>query len=149
MNLSQLNLYCIGFPRVLMPNRLLHHKRAPRSLLRVYVHNVARRSRVVCNAICVCGKSRSLNISPSTPTDPPTPSAMPSTTQDLLTRMRAHKGNVPTLPKTKYCTLCPATFTRTMHLNRHLRSRTWGSILIPRGLTIELQTQTTECIDAT
>ncbi|KAJ7858340.1 hypothetical protein B0H14DRAFT_3635157 [Mycena olivaceomarginata] len=49
---------------------------------------------------------------------------MPSTTQDLLTRMRAHKGNLPTLPKTKYCTLCPATFTRTMHLNRHLRSHT-------------------------
>ncbi|KAF7356015.1 Zinc finger protein klf1 [Mycena venus] len=36
--------------------------------------------------------------------------------------MRAHKGNVPSLPQTKYCSLCPAKFTRTTHLNRHLRS---------------------------
>lgn len=33
------------------------------------------------------------------------------------------KGNMPSLPQTKYCTLCPAKFTRTTHLNRHLRSR--------------------------
>ncbi|KAJ7506921.1 hypothetical protein B0H11DRAFT_1973396 [Mycena galericulata] len=38
--------------------------------------------------------------------------------------MRAHKGNVPSLPQTKYCSLCPAKFTRTTHLNRHLRSHT-------------------------
>ncbi|KAJ7160337.1 hypothetical protein C8R46DRAFT_1285992 [Mycena filopes] len=39
-------------------------------------------------------------------------------------RVRAHKGNVPSLPQTKYCSLCPAKFTRTTHLNRHLRSHT-------------------------
>ncbi|KAJ7022590.1 hypothetical protein C8F04DRAFT_236706 [Mycena alexandri] len=52
----------------------------------------------------------------------------PTTTLDatkkLLPRVRAHKGNVPSLPQTKYCSLCPAKFTRTTHLNRHLRSRT-------------------------
>ncbi|KAJ7763504.1 hypothetical protein B0H14DRAFT_2972275 [Mycena olivaceomarginata] len=47
---------------------------------------------------------------------------MPSTAQDPLARMRAHKGNTPTLPQTKHCSLCPAKFTRTTHLNRHLRS---------------------------
>ncbi|KAJ7306899.1 hypothetical protein DFH08DRAFT_720522 [Mycena albidolilacea] len=47
-----------------------------------------------------------------------------STTDDPLSRMREHKGNVPILPKTKCCTLCPAKFTRTAHLNRHLRSHT-------------------------
>ncbi|KIY66799.1 hypothetical protein CYLTODRAFT_423072 [Cylindrobasidium torrendii FP15055 ss-10] len=39
-------------------------------------------------------------------------------------RMRAHKGNAPTLPQTKFCPLCPAKFTRTTHLHRHLRSHT-------------------------
>ncbi|KAJ7436488.1 hypothetical protein B0H11DRAFT_2110335 [Mycena galericulata] len=38
--------------------------------------------------------------------------------------MRAHKGNAPSLPQTKYCSLCPAKFTRTTHLNRHLRTHT-------------------------
>ncbi|KAJ6453164.1 hypothetical protein C8R45DRAFT_1083194 [Mycena sanguinolenta] len=46
------------------------------------------------------------------------------TSDKLLSRMRAHKGNVPSLPQTKYCSLCPAKFTRTTHLNRHLRSHT-------------------------
>ena len=40
-------------------------------------------------------------------------------------RMRCHKGNKPSLPQTKYCSLCPAKFTRTTHLNRHLRTRMW------------------------
>ncbi|PPQ68789.1 LOW QUALITY PROTEIN: hypothetical protein CVT25_008867 [Psilocybe cyanescens] len=40
-----------------------------------------------------------------------------------VSRMRSHKGNMPSLPQTKYCALCPAKFTRTTHLNRHLRSR--------------------------
>ncbi|KAF8175608.1 hypothetical protein K438DRAFT_1847413 [Mycena galopus ATCC 62051] len=52
----------------------------------------------------------------------------PNTTQDtsdkLVSRRQAHKGNVPTLPQTNYCSLCPAKFTRTTHLNRHLRSHT-------------------------
>ncbi|KAJ7273751.1 fungal-specific transcription factor domain-containing protein [Mycena rebaudengoi] len=46
------------------------------------------------------------------------------TTAKAPSRMRAHKGNVPSLPQTKYCSLCPAKFTRTTHLNRHLRSHT-------------------------
>ncbi|KAG6844642.1 hypothetical protein H0H87_005155 [Tephrocybe sp. NHM501043] len=41
-----------------------------------------------------------------------------------VSRMRNHKGNVPVLPQTKYCPLCPAKFTRTTHLNRHMRSHT-------------------------
>lgn len=38
--------------------------------------------------------------------------------------MHAHKGNIPSLPQTKQCAMCPARFTRTTHLNRHLRSHT-------------------------
>ena len=38
-------------------------------------------------------------------------------------KMRSHKGNVPVLPKSKLCPHCSATFTRTTHLNRHLRTR--------------------------
>ncbi|XP_006462909.1 hypothetical protein AGABI2DRAFT_224564 [Agaricus bisporus var. bisporus H97] len=41
-----------------------------------------------------------------------------------VSRMRHHKGNMPSLPQTKFCSLCPAKFTRTTHLNRHLRSHT-------------------------
>ncbi|KAI0314449.1 fungal-specific transcription factor domain-containing protein [Amylostereum chailletii] len=41
-----------------------------------------------------------------------------------VSRMRAHKGNVPQLPQTKLCPFCPAKFTRTTHLNRHLRNHT-------------------------
>ncbi|TFY72588.1 hypothetical protein EVG20_g412 [Dentipellis fragilis] len=41
---------------------------------------------------------------------------------DLSSRMRCHKGNKPSLPQTKHCPLCPAKFTRTTHLNRHLRT---------------------------
>ncbi|KAF7984263.1 hypothetical protein HWV62_16106 [Athelia sp. TMB] len=39
-------------------------------------------------------------------------------------KMRSHKGNVPVLPKSKLCPHCAATFTRTTHLNRHLRTHT-------------------------
>ncbi|KAK0243899.1 hypothetical protein EDD85DRAFT_806025 [Armillaria nabsnona] len=41
-----------------------------------------------------------------------------------VSRIRSHKGNAPTLPQTKYCPLCPAKFTRTTHLHRHIRSHT-------------------------
>ncbi|KAJ7894224.1 hypothetical protein B0H14DRAFT_2334520 [Mycena olivaceomarginata] len=41
-----------------------------------------------------------------------------------LCRMRSHKGNMPSLPQTKHCPSCPAKFTRTTHLKRHLRSHT-------------------------
>ncbi|KII92001.1 hypothetical protein PLICRDRAFT_103263 [Plicaturopsis crispa FD-325 SS-3] len=39
-------------------------------------------------------------------------------------RMRSHPGNVPILPQTKLCPHCPAKFTRTTHLNRHMRTHT-------------------------
>ncbi|KAL4259105.1 Zinc cluster transcription factor 47 [Pleurotus pulmonarius] len=39
-------------------------------------------------------------------------------------KMRSHRGNVPVLPQTKLCPHCPAKFTRTTHLNRHLRTHT-------------------------
>ncbi|KDQ50554.1 hypothetical protein JAAARDRAFT_199949 [Jaapia argillacea MUCL 33604] len=41
-----------------------------------------------------------------------------------MSRIRSHKGNIPSLPQTKLCPMCPAKFTRTTHLNRHLRSHT-------------------------
>ncbi|KZT24208.1 hypothetical protein NEOLEDRAFT_1242675 [Neolentinus lepideus HHB14362 ss-1] len=39
-----------------------------------------------------------------------------------VSRMRSHRGNMPSLPQTKQCPLCPAKFTRTTHLNRHMRT---------------------------
>jgi hypothetical protein len=72
-----------------------------------------------------------LRLSPAMP--PPFYSVIPSSISrkhsiDLkangeVSRMRSHKGNMPSLPQTKHCSLCPAKFTRTTHLNRHLRSR--------------------------
>ncbi|KAF9219611.1 hypothetical protein BS17DRAFT_385875 [Gyrodon lividus] len=41
-----------------------------------------------------------------------------------ISKMRSHKGNIPVLPQTKLCPRCPAKFTRTTHLNRHLRTHT-------------------------
>lgn len=41
-----------------------------------------------------------------------------------VSKMRSHKGNIPILPQTKLCPQCPAKFTRTTHLNRHLRTHT-------------------------
>ncbi|KAH9062376.1 fungal-specific transcription factor domain-containing protein [Lactarius vividus] len=41
-----------------------------------------------------------------------------------VSRMRSHRGNIPQLPQTKLCPFCPAKFTRTTHLNRHLRNHT-------------------------
>ncbi|KAA1472942.1 hypothetical protein DENSPDRAFT_839343 [Dentipellis sp. KUC8613] len=57
----------------------------------------------------------------------PPPSAPPAVEykkDGTVSRMRAHKGNVPQLPQTKLCPFCPAKFTRTTHLNRHLRNHT-------------------------
>ncbi|KAI0051409.1 hypothetical protein FA95DRAFT_1554493 [Auriscalpium vulgare] len=53
-----------------------------------------------------------------------TPAHDPLTADDPSARMRAHGGNRPSLPQTKQCPLCPAKFTRTTHLNRHLRTHT-------------------------
>ncbi|KAI0069899.1 hypothetical protein K474DRAFT_1609674 [Panus rudis PR-1116 ss-1] len=44
------------------------------------------------------------------------------TKDGTVSRMRSHKGNAPSLPQNKLCPLCPARFTRTTHLNRHLRT---------------------------
>ncbi|KAH7920694.1 hypothetical protein BV22DRAFT_1050168 [Leucogyrophana mollusca] len=41
-----------------------------------------------------------------------------------ISKMRSHRGNVPVLPQTKLCPHCPAKFTRTTHLNRHMRTHT-------------------------
>ncbi|KAF8995473.1 fungal-specific transcription factor domain-containing protein [Cyathus striatus] len=41
-----------------------------------------------------------------------------------MSRMRNHAGNHPVLPQNKVCPYCPAKFTRTTHLNRHLRTHT-------------------------
>ncbi|KAF7345372.1 C6 transcription factor [Mycena venus] len=41
-----------------------------------------------------------------------------------ISKMRAHKGNVPTLPQTKVCPHCSARFTRTTHLTRHMKNHT-------------------------
>ncbi len=50
-----------------------------------------------------------------------------------VSRMRSHRGNVPQLPQTKLCPFCPAKFTRTTHLNRHLRNRELPTPLAPRS----------------
>ena len=58
---------------------------------------------------------------------PPPPATMDSVEykkDGTVSRMRSHRGNVPQLPQTKLCPFCPAKFTRTTHLNRHLRNRT-------------------------
>jgi len=64
-----------------------------------------------------------------------------------VSRMRAHRGNVPQLPQTKLCPFCPAKFTRTTHLNRHLRNR---QSLSPLQLSCShltlVQIQTSACI---
>ncbi|KAI8994091.1 fungal-specific transcription factor domain-containing protein [Trametes punicea] len=45
------------------------------------------------------------------------------TKSGAVSKMRSHRGNIPTLPQNKLCPLCPAKFTRTTHLNRHLKTR--------------------------
>jgi hypothetical protein len=59
------------------------------------------------------------------PPPPPTTAVSVEYKKDgTVSRMRSHRGNVPQLPQTKLCPFCPAKFTRTTHLNRHLRNRT-------------------------
>ncbi|KAF8170280.1 hypothetical protein K438DRAFT_1729871 [Mycena galopus ATCC 62051] len=41
-----------------------------------------------------------------------------------ISKMRSHKGNVPTLPQTKACPHCSARFTRSTHLTRHMKNHT-------------------------
>ncbi|KAG2009474.1 STE-12 alpha [Coprinopsis cinerea AmutBmut pab1-1] len=57
-------------------------------------------------------------------TEPPLHSPIEYRANGEISRMRSHKGNMPSLPQNKFCSLCPAKFTRTTHLNRHLRSHT-------------------------
>lgn len=54
---------------------------------------------------------------------PPSPPAVEYKKDGSVSRMRSHRGNIPQLPQTKLCPYCPAKFTRTTHLNRHLRNR--------------------------
>ncbi|KAH8997706.1 fungal-specific transcription factor domain-containing protein [Lactarius hatsudake] len=55
---------------------------------------------------------------------PPSPTTAVEYKKDgTVSRMRSHRGNIPQLPQTKLCPFCPAKFTRTTHLNRHLRNR--------------------------
>lgn len=56
---------------------------------------------------------------------------------------------MPSLPQTKYCFLCPAKFTRTTHLNRHLRSREHSLDIFTKLLTDSVQIPTSGHIDAT
>ncbi|KAJ7874756.1 fungal-specific transcription factor domain-containing protein [Mycena olivaceomarginata] len=39
-----------------------------------------------------------------------------------ISKMRAHRGNIPTLPQTKACPHCSARFTRSTHLTRHMKN---------------------------
>ncbi|KAJ7668458.1 fungal-specific transcription factor domain-containing protein [Mycena polygramma] len=41
-----------------------------------------------------------------------------------ISKMRAHRGNVPTLAQSKVCPQCPAKFTRSTHLTRHMKNHT-------------------------
>ncbi|KAJ7209576.1 hypothetical protein GGX14DRAFT_520924 [Mycena pura] len=41
-----------------------------------------------------------------------------------VSKMRSHKGNMPTLPQTKSCPYCSARFTRSTHLTRHVKNHT-------------------------
>ncbi|KAJ7690657.1 fungal-specific transcription factor domain-containing protein [Mycena rosella] len=41
-----------------------------------------------------------------------------------VSKMRKHKGNIPTLPQTKACPHCSARFTRSTHLTRHMKTHT-------------------------
>ncbi|KAJ7188543.1 hypothetical protein C8R46DRAFT_23944 [Mycena filopes] len=41
-----------------------------------------------------------------------------------VSKMRAHRGNIPTLPQTKACPHCSARFTRSTHLTRHIKNHT-------------------------
>ncbi|KAH9060341.1 fungal-specific transcription factor domain-containing protein [Lactarius deliciosus] len=55
---------------------------------------------------------------------PPSPTTVEYKKDGTISRMRSHRGNIPQLPQTKLCPFCPAKFTRTTHLNRHLRNHT-------------------------
>jgi hypothetical protein len=77
---------------------------------------------------------------PSPP--PPTTAASVEYKKDgTVSRMRSHRGNVPQLPQTKLCPFCPAKFTRTTHLNRHLRNRTLTPSFGSSPSTAELTTR--------
>lgn len=60
---------------------------------------------------------------PPPPSVPTREDAVEYKKDGTVSRMRSHRGNVPQLPQTKLCPYCPAKFTRTTHLNRHLRNR--------------------------
>ncbi|KAH8828146.1 hypothetical protein DL96DRAFT_1601966 [Flagelloscypha sp. PMI_526] len=70
----------------------------------------------------------------------PEPEASPSS------KMRSHKGNQPVLPQDKQCPHCSARFTRTTHLNRHMRNRMQAYMLRSFLAHSTLQTQRKTCV---
>lgn len=73
-----------------------------------------------------------------------TAAAVTLTKSGNVSKMRAHRGNVPTLPQTKLCHLCPAKFTRTTHLNRHLKTRECAQIAISLSSILNAISDTNE-----
>ncbi|KIJ67499.1 hypothetical protein HYDPIDRAFT_25946 [Hydnomerulius pinastri MD-312] len=74
-----------------------------------------------------CGSTTSRHStepSASSATPPPARTLVEYRKDGAISKMRSHKGNIPVLPQTKLCPHCPAKFTRTTHLNRHLRTHT-------------------------
>ena len=76
-------------------------------------------------------------------------SSLISPQDEHSSRMRSHKGNRPSLPQSKHCPLCPAKFTRTTHLNRHLRTRKFLYYIRPIPKLICVQTRMNDSIAAT
>ncbi|KAJ7039159.1 hypothetical protein C8F04DRAFT_1087327 [Mycena alexandri] len=54
----------------------------------------------------------------------PTPPSALLNKDGSVSKMRAHRGNIPTLPQTKACPHCSARFTRSTHLTRHIKNHT-------------------------
>ena len=80
---------------------------------------------------------------------PQTDSSIDVKKDGSASKMRMHKGNLPSIPQDKLCPVCPAKFTRTTHLNRHLRTREWrpcqsAYILV---LTVQLQILVRGCMN--
>jgi hypothetical protein len=70
-------------------------------------------------------------VSPQTPNvvsqDPSADNGTASSAPAVVSKMRSHRGNAPVLPQNKPCPFCPAKFTRSAHLNRHLLTRAFCS----------------------
>jgi hypothetical protein len=71
-----------------------------------------------------CGSSHRADPTASSITVPQARTVIEYRKDGAVSKMRSHKGNIPVLPQTKLCPHCPAKFTRTTHLNRHMRTHT-------------------------